>query len=320
MLSTSTDVNVRSADEVAAAVAELRPFARAGYVLFPLAVRAKVPRERGWQGRDYRRFNFRRWLEVGGNAGFRLGPTDIVFDLDPRNIRPGDDPLRRLSDAVGVDLRDAPAVVSGAGGRHFFWKLPTDVRAAKPKGYDGIDLKRFGGFVVAPGSLHPDGGTYRTDQTAPPISDVATIPAALVELLRRPINPERRAGAGALEPEQVALLLTALDPCDFGQGRYDAWITLCAACHDATAGDGLAIFQEWCARDDAYASAEAQEAVERHWLSFEYGRAGGATYRTLFRLVINAGRGDLVRAVSEDASLRGQQTDAIAAFAEDDDE
>jgi hypothetical protein len=86
-----------------------------------------------------------------------------------------------------------------------------------------------------------------------------------------------------LEPEQLATLLEVLDPADFGQGHYDRWIRLAAACHDATAGAGLEEFADWCARDPEYGDVESYERVARHWASFEAGKPSGATYRTLLR-------------------------------------
>ena len=115
-----------------------------------------------------------------------------------------------------------------------------------------------------------------------------------LELIARK-KVERSAEPGVLDEGELATLLAALDPASYGQGRYNEWITLGAACHDATGGHGLAEWLAWCARDPAYDFVEAQEAATAAWDSFEAGRPGGASYKTLFRKVREAGHEALLR-------------------------
>jgi len=115
-----------------------------------------------------------------------------------------------------------------------------------------------------------------------------------LELLARPGRAERRAEPGVIDPEELAVLLKALDPRNYGQGKYAEWIALSAACHDATNGHGHVEWLEWCAEDPDYDNVPAIERAECTWESFKAGRKGGATYRTLFRAVRLAGRADLV--------------------------
>jgi hypothetical protein len=279
-------------------MAMLGPFVDARYALIPLRIGAKTPAHVGWQTRNYSRFDLERWLAVGGNVGIRLTATDLVIDVDPRNFADGDDPLTRLSEMVGTDLGDMPATITGSGGRHLFCKKPAEVLiVGRLAGYEGIDFKSIGGLVVAPGSIHPETGQlYRTDPDATPLFRVEHAPPALLKLIRKPDRPADRFGAkpGVLEPEQLAVLLEVLDPADFGQGHYDRWLRLAAACHDATNGHGLEEFAEWCARDPEYGDVESYERVARHWESFTAGKPSGATYRTLLREVIDAGGADVV--------------------------
>lgn len=278
----------------------LAAFIAAGYIAFPLRAGTKRPAHRGWRTRDYTNFDPFAWLARSGNVGLRLAPADLVIDLDPRNIVPGDDPLGRLSAKVGVDLTDAPMVITGSGGRHFFWAKPGDMRVrAKLDGYTGIDFKTGGGFVVAPGSTHPDTGRpYKFAPHSLPIALVDYAPDGLLDLLHKADVLPRRQGTGVIEPDQLGVLLDALDPEAFGAGRYDDWIRLAAACHDATNGGGLAEFTAWCMRDLDYSHVDAHDSIEHHWRSFRAGKAGGVTYRTLFRAVIDAGRSDLIAQIN----------------------
>jgi len=295
----------RTADEIAETRQALKAFARAGYELFPLKAGSKIPYEEGWQTKQYALAReIAAAVKDGCNIGVRLRPVDLVIDDDPRN-HPGDDPLTRLCFDVGVDLTAAPTVLSGRGeGRHFYWRKPAGLRIhPKLPEYKGVDFKAFGGFVVAPGSIHPDtGGTYRVDPDAPAISDVRDAPDALLALIAREDNAIRIGGegAGAMSNEQMAAMLAVLDPADYGRGHYDRWIALAAAAHDATGGGGLIEFLAWCAGDPNYADEASQERVVRHWESFRAGKRGGATYRTLLRAVADARRPDLVAAFDTD--------------------
>lgn len=286
----------------------LRPFLAAGYELFPLARGRKIPRDKGWRVKSYANGDLKQWLANGGNLGVRLRDTDLVLDIDPRNYRLGDNPLARLSSAVGVDLSNAPTVVTGRGdgGRHLYFRKPANLRiVGKLDAYPGIDFRSVGALVVAPGSIHPDTGKVYTvdDATSPAIADVAHAPAALLDMLTRPepdisIVPTDR--VGRISNEQLADLLAVLDPTAYGPGRHDEWFGLMAAAHDATAGHGLPEWLEWCARDGLYANGTDEEATSRRWHSLTAGKDGGASYRTLLRTVADAGRADLVAALDDD--------------------
>lgn len=305
--------NGRTPEQVAEARQVLKAFARAGYQLFPLKRGTKVPRDEGWQTKTYSLAgDIAAWVKQGGNIGIRLGDADLVIDVDPRNFAQGDNPLARLSQDVGVDLEDAPTVVTGRGdgGRHLYWRKPAGLRIhPKLKDYRGVDFRTAGGFVVAAGAAHPDTGGlyYMQDEPLPPISDVREAPDALLALIAREDNAIRIGGEGAgiMTNEQMAAMLAVLDPADFGRGHYDRWIALAAACHDATGGGGLVEFLAWCAGDPDYADETAQERVVRHWASFKAGKRGGATYRTLLRAVADAGHAGLVAAFDMDDETFG---------------
>jgi hypothetical protein len=294
-----------SIDDVEAVRLLLKPFFRLGYRLILLSKGKKQPRDVGWQKREYSQAELKRWVAQGGNLGIALQACDLVIDVDPRNFVEGDDPFRRLSRALDVDLGAAPTVLSGRGdgGRHIYYRKPTALRIrGRLEGYEGIDFKSKGGFVLAPGSIHPgSGGIYMPDDFAPPIGEVNTAPRALLEILARPqyaVPVGNR--IGKISNEQLAVLLSALNPEDFGQGHYDDFIRLTAACHDATCGGGLPVWLEWCAGDPAYGDDTTFENNIRHWESFTAGQPGGATFRTLLRAVVDAGRPDLVAAFDED--------------------
>ena len=225
----------RQPNELASIMALIARYRSAGYDIFPL--RGKKPVHKGWQDRDYSGFDLEPWLEQGNNIGIRLRANDLIIDCDPRNYQPEDDPLERLSEAVSVTLRDTPATKTGGGGLHLFFRKPPDLRiVGKLTGYDGLDILTEGKFIVAPGSIHP--ATFLDYKADGDIGAVQMAPDALLQLLERPGRGERTAEPGVIDPEELAVLLKALDPRNYGQGKYADWIALGAACHDATNGHG----------------------------------------------------------------------------------
>ena len=100
------------------------------------------------------------WAANGSaNVGIATGGVSgiVVLDVDPRNG--GDASLLELERAHG-SLPETVSVSTGGGGRHFYFAAP---KGAVRSGVlaDGLDFKADGGYVVAPPSMHPDGGQYR---------------------------------------------------------------------------------------------------------------------------------------------------------------
>lgn len=128
------------------------------------------------------------WSEwPDANVGIATGPESglLVLDIDPRNG--GDDSFDELVHRIGA-LPETPEVLTGGGGRHFFFRWPSGVESlkAKPIG-QGIDVKGAGGYVVAAPSLHASGRVYGWEASSRP-GDVplADVPAALLALLQAP--------------------------------------------------------------------------------------------------------------------------------------
>lgn len=118
----------------------------------------------------------------------------IVFDLDRHH---GDqDGIARFATLIGTEYPDTMTVESGGGGRHVFYRREgLDITRSGldrrfGKGH-GIDVKTDG-YLVAPGSIHPDTGRPYTGQLAP----IAAMPYALRRIV--------------VEPKQVAIPKTSV--------------------------------------------------------------------------------------------------------------
>lgn len=165
--------------------------ARAGYELIPLRAGSKAPRDPNWLHRSYNATAvIEDARERSGNLGVRLRPTDLVIDVDPRNG--GDQALRNLVSDVGLELDACPHVITGGGGHHYYLRKPADVATVgKLPQYPGIDFKKFGGQVVAPGAVHPETGKrYESEFFLLGPDETPDAPPALLDLLR-----VRRVGA-----------------------------------------------------------------------------------------------------------------------------
>lgn len=142
-------------------------YAKLGFRVLPLKERAKEPLIADWPNKATTdeatiRGWWRKWpkANIGIATGRYGGGNFCVLDFDPRHGG------NWYADAPKSDLPDTWVVHTGGGGRHFYYKTPYPLRGRKLK--DGVDLKGEGGYVVAPPSIHPDGGEYVWEVGAEP--------------------------------------------------------------------------------------------------------------------------------------------------------
>jgi hypothetical protein len=116
----------------------------------------------------------------------------VVLDLDRH--KEGQDGIARFKNLAGTEYPDTMVVRSGGGGMHVFYQRPLGRLSAMGldkrfgKGH-GIDI-RANGFLVAPGSIHPDSGRPYTGQIAPIAPMPYTLSRVLIEQ-ERPKAPPR---------------------------------------------------------------------------------------------------------------------------------
>lgn len=268
------------------------------YEFFPLGEGRKTPRDSGWRTNDYSKVSWSERILAGQNNGVRLFAHQVVMDVDPRNG--GLESLEALLWECDLDaLPQSFRVLSGRddGGFHLYLTKPPSVpHRWNLKAYPGIDFKGVGGLVLAPGCVHPvTKGLYHEQNSW---HKIAPMPAAMLELIRKPPPKPRTGKGGEITPEELATLLGALDPHDYGKGgaHHDEWLDIAFAAHDGTQGDGEEQWLDWCALDEQYGE-EWREVNRARWLSMKAGAYGGRTFRSLLRAVSRAGRKDLVKSI-----------------------
>jgi hypothetical protein len=96
-----------------------------------------------------------RWPDA--NIGIPTGTASglLVIDIDPRNGGEESWTDLRANRAIPITARQR----TGGGGQHIFFRCPGHLRGGTLA--KGIDLKGDGGYIIAPPSRHPSGGTYR---------------------------------------------------------------------------------------------------------------------------------------------------------------
>ena len=185
-----------------------RAYVDQGIPVFPLVPREKEPRvARGFYSATTNLHQIQRWWSdwPTANIGIATGkPSGFwVLDIDPRHGG-----LRSL-EALERDAKQWGATtplfatlrqLTGGGGVHLLYQMPSPLGVTLPNGtfagYQGIDLKKDGGYIVAPPSIHPCGYPYQWQHDELP----APFPTALVELW---VEERQRAFSRASAPDET---------------------------------------------------------------------------------------------------------------------
>lgn len=147
-----------------------------GWALIPLE--GKIPTIKDWtHAQRPSEAEIREWCAASSNIGVRTGAASgiVVIDADGG------------SSVAELDLPETPTVITGGGGRHYFYRInggpPIGNSAGKLAPH--VDVRGDGGQVVLAGSIHPDtGAIYRwAPDLSPDDLPLADLPAHIVERL-----------------------------------------------------------------------------------------------------------------------------------------
>lgn len=209
---------------------EVEDLLRWGMVAIPTPPGEKNPQRAGWQNIEYSDVQLAAWASgdrgVFVSTGARSGW--VVLDLD--NAEAAELWKRRL----GEELIDAAPKSKTRKGTHLWfrtagpWKSFTWQKDEEAKSLGAhYDLQADGKGVMAPPSLHPDGGRYRWIKK-PYEGSPAVVPAlglGMVSTSReasgRPGDSQRRAGGGGSTRSLLSKLLD--NPPE--EGGRNEWLT-----------------------------------------------------------------------------------------------
>jgi hypothetical protein len=172
------------------------------------------------------------WPEA--NIGIACGPSGlVVVDIDPRH---GGDESWRDVVAAHPQVTATRAVVTPGGGEHYYYQSPPGERVGNVASSErfigpfgvGVDVRGWGGYVIAPPSLHASGRRYewQSDET------IARLPLPLFEALRgghggdQPLISMADILAGVPEGERDWALFRAAAKLRYADVPYDMALEL----------------------------------------------------------------------------------------------
>jgi hypothetical protein len=197
-----------------------------GWHIFPVPAGSKDPypwRWGKWHTTDPARI--RQWWQKPANIGITCGPSGlVVIDCDTKReplpppwdsvpgITDGADVLAVLFEGHGEDWPDTYTVRTPSGGWHFYYQAAAHgIRNSARQVGPMVDVRGDGGFVVAAGSVRPDGAYELVNDRDPvPLPGWLAALAAKAKLSPRgPASGDGKGGAyvrAALEAEVRAVV------------------------------------------------------------------------------------------------------------------
>lgn len=287
---------------------ELKPYIAAKSDLIPLHVwnkktarivpttgekkiidRGKTPIDLNWTKAENK--NIDRALEYakkGHNVGYRLGPHDLVIDVDPKNFSKDFNSLKKLNKFLGVkNINEiAPCVLTGGGGYHYYFKIPEGCHFKEIlEKLPGIEFKTQGRQVVAAGSRHPNGKYYEWDDFGLLFRQRQMAPKKLLKLLTYTPVIDVTDDIDLISNESLAALLDQLPTEEYKS--HDDWLRIMLASHHATGGAGIEEFVDWCLNDIEYADDESM--IRYRWDSIHSQKHSLVTVKSLYKEVLARG-------------------------------
>jgi hypothetical protein len=129
--------------------------------------KSKEPVEK-WRDEEnqYGLDELREWIHSGHNHG-------VVCGIDGLGVLDIDAPYR--VDELGVKPFETFAVRTGSGGYHLYYKVIGDLKKVIIHDFEGThlgELQANGQYVVAEGSIHPNGERYKVVNPETPILEI----------------------------------------------------------------------------------------------------------------------------------------------------
>lgn len=140
-------------------------YAKAGLYVFPLAPREKRPMagSRGFKDATVNPEQIEAWWSQypDMNIGIATGTVSGILVVDVDAQHGGLATMESIRDLLPATL----TATTGSGGKHIIYMAPKGLLVKSGAGlWQGIDVRCEGGYIVAPGSFHPNGTQYAWDQ------------------------------------------------------------------------------------------------------------------------------------------------------------
>jgi len=150
------------------------------FSIIQLRGQTKIATEKDWSKYCHVKRTFNKNDFKNNNAGVACGPASKVIVLDIDDV----DLFNAHLKANSLSLPKTFTVKTGGDGLHYYYKYPTDGNEYGNRSCqsEGFDIRGVGGYVVAPGSIHPDtGALYEVAANV----DLAPAPQWLLDLAKK---------------------------------------------------------------------------------------------------------------------------------------
>lgn len=123
-----------------------------GWALIPLHGKIPTREAKGWRTWPATSLEQAQRWAAAGNVGVRTGPASGIFVIDVDRGKGADEGPLNLPETLTSE--------TGGGGRHYVFRNPDGVHLGNTAGRLGphIDTRGDGGYIVLPGSSHPETG------------------------------------------------------------------------------------------------------------------------------------------------------------------
>lgn len=139
----------------------LMGYCNKSWKIFPVKEKDKTPAINNWINlATNNKKTIVEWYKENNNYNWGLATGEIiVIDIDPKNGGSLED----------IELPETLRVKTGSGGYHLYYKNSAgkDIRNSVSKLSKGIDIRGYGGYVVLPPSIHPNGNSYEWENEIP---------------------------------------------------------------------------------------------------------------------------------------------------------
>ena len=240
-------------------------YASEGVAVFPLKPKDKIPRIEAWQKNATRdETQIRSWWTQcpQANIGGHPGANQVVLDVDGPDHNDRDDAPNGFESLDGLELPETFKCYTGSGGQHHWFSLPgteEEYKTTQAGALPGVDLRGAKGYVVLPGSVHPNGQPYlldvdgekvdpRTLDELPSLRGISVAPGWLLDLCRgtstdEPLKDRGKATEGIFRASlRAGLVAKYKDEAQVGNRNNTLFRYVCEARRQ-----GLDMEQDWLA-------------------------------------------------------------------------
>jgi len=160
------------------------------FSLLPVNPKSKVAAIKKWPERCSKKVDFSQYHYITPqgqimNAGIACGSASGVIVLDIDDVNQFNEWCK--SKSLSNPIPETFTVESGGKSQHYYFKYPNNGKEYRKCKIPGADIIGIGGYVVAPGSIHPSGKQYYISKDIP----VVEAPEWLLDVMLNKLSDKK---------------------------------------------------------------------------------------------------------------------------------